>query len=99
MLASIFRSAVLCARRWQSARRVAPAIQAVDGSVIHDDWRIRHAIMNAPATVEAVNVDAAIKKAAQEFDVQDIKKLIAAATVYIFGTAKLARLRGLNGIP
>jgi len=54
--------------------------------------------MNALATVEAVNVDAAIKKAALEFDVQDIKKLIAAATVYI-GTAKLARLRGLNGIP
>ena len=27
-------------------------------------------------TVESVNVDAAIKKAAQEFDVQDIKKLI-----------------------
>ena len=81
MLASIFRSAVLCARRWQSTRRVAPAIQAVDGSVIHDDRRIRHAIMNALATVEAVNVDAAIKKAALEFDVQDIKKLIAAATV------------------
>jgi len=37
--------------------------------------------MNALATVEAVNVDAAIKKAALEFDVQDIKKLIAAATV------------------
>jgi len=32
--------------------------------------------MNALATVEAVNVDAAIKKAALEFDVQDIKKLI-----------------------
>ena len=27
-------------------------------------------------TVDAVNADAAIKKAAQEFDVQDIKKLI-----------------------
>ena len=40
--------------------------------------------MNALATVEAVNVDAAIKKAALEFDVQDIKKLIAAATVYIW---------------
>jgi len=68
-LASIFRSAVLCARRWQSTRRVAPAIQAVDGSVIHDDRRIRHAIMNALA----VNVDAAIKKTAHEFDVQDTK--------------------------
>jgi len=32
--------------------------------------------MNALATVEAVNGDAAIKKAAKEFDVQDIKKLI-----------------------
>jgi hypothetical protein len=42
-------------------------------------WDIYRAAAKAKwiGTVEAVNVDAAIKKAAQEFNVQDIKKLIA----------------------
>jgi len=39
-------------------------------------WDIYRAAAKAIGTVKAANVDAAIKKAAQEFDVQDIKKLI-----------------------